>query len=143
MGASSYRASLRQALSGETKAYGFTLVVWGTGALAMAEHGNPGRSGAIAYVAGTLLAMTAVILLAFGGPAGRWESSGRTSFGLGGIHVVSVPVSVAVGWALAALLGPHWAAFGAAGFGAVMVFQLLLGLEVAVSSPNAGERPSR
>ena len=81
-----YRRALRIALSGETKAYGFTLVVWGTGAIMVGDHGQPAAAGAVSFIGGTLGAMALVLVVAF---VGSSEEPRRPSqhLGLGGLHV--------------------------------------------------------
>jgi len=48
----SYRRALRAAVAAGAKAYGFTLVIWTTAALATAERGLPGRTDALPSSAG-------------------------------------------------------------------------------------------
>src|SRR5690606_26960626 len=61
-----YRQALRSAVAAEAHAYGFTLVVWTTGALALTEEGLVlGR--VLAFLAGALAAMAVVVAAAFSG----------------------------------------------------------------------------
>jgi hypothetical protein len=128
-----YRQALRAALRGETKAYGFTLVVWGTGELLTAQRGQPGKAGAIAFMAGILTAMGLTLIAAFHGLPRTEHRSAQQHFGFGGVHILAVPVAMAVGWALGAAIHTHWPAYLLAGFGASSAYQLLLGLEVLLT----------
>ena len=104
-----YRTALRTAISSESKAYGFTLVVWGTAALATSEQGPPGRADTVAYLGGLLGGMALVILLALGGPTGTWSASHLPRYAAGAIHALSVGAAAAAGWGSAALLdGSGW-----------------------------------
>ncbi len=58
--------ALRFALSRQASAYGFTLIVWGTGAVAASRLGGPDPTEAFAYVGGALTAAVLVVLFAFG-----------------------------------------------------------------------------
>lgn len=145
-GVKQYRKALRVALRGETKAYGFALIIWGNGALAINEHGVPDAAAAIAYIGGALAAMALVLLIAFDGPARPGRGSPSQHIGLGGIHVIAVPVAIAVGWCLSGVIDSSWLAFLASSFGAVTAYQLLLGLEVAMFPtppvpPDRAEHP--
>jgi len=128
-----YRHALRGVLSSESKAYGFTLVVWGSGSMLTAERGQPGRSGAIAFVGGLLLGVAAAIVVSFGGPAERLETSQGRRPGAGGIHLASVGAAIGVAWGVAAIVVQHWVAYLLSGIAAGFVYQLVLGLEVALT----------
>ncbi|HEY1564085.1 MAG TPA: hypothetical protein VGF72_05315 [Gaiellaceae bacterium] len=53
-GMSRYLHALRFALSNQANAYGFTLVVWGTGSLAIWQLGKPDPADVFAYLGGRL-----------------------------------------------------------------------------------------
>ena len=59
----SYRLALRAAVASGEKAYGFTLVIWTTGAVVVSQHGIPRAGEAFAYLGGAL-AGTAIIIVA-------------------------------------------------------------------------------
>jgi hypothetical protein len=130
-----YRASLRDALAAEAKAYGFTLVTWGTGAMTTAVRGTPDAPQALAYVGGAFAAMALVILVTFAGTGERMtgEPPGRR-LAWGAVHLVSVAAGLAAGWGAAELVVPRWGAFLCAGAAATLAYQLVLGLEVALSA---------
>jgi hypothetical protein len=129
-----YRSALRTALSSESKAYGFTLAVWGSGSLLMSERGLPGRSGTVAFVAGVLAGVAGSITIALGGPASDWASNARRRIGGGAVHLLSVGTALAAAWIIGAGITVHWLAYLLAGIAAGLLYQLVLGLEVAVTS---------
>lgn len=117
-------------MSSESKAYGFTLVVWATGALAMSEQGPPGRSGVLAYLGGLLGGMLLIVLVAFGHPGHSLRGHQLRRYAGGAIHVLSVGTAVAAGWLCAAAFDPKWVAYLSAGAAAGFVYQIVLGLEI-------------
>jgi hypothetical protein len=129
-----YRDALRSALASETKAYGFTLVVWGTGSIVTAERGSPGRSGVAAYVGGLLAGMALTIVAAGGAPASGSSPRRRRRYAVGAVHLVSVAAAIAAGFALALVVAAHWLAYLLAGVVAAAVYQFALGLEVAFTT---------
>lgn len=130
-----YRRALQQAISSESKAYGFTLVVWGTAAMVTSERGLPGRMGTVAYLGGLLVGMAVVVLLVLGGPTSRWRTPSQhpRRLAAGAIHAASVAAAVAAGWGCAALFDLKWLAYLTAGAAASVVYQFVLGLEVAAT----------
>lgn len=127
-----YRLGLRAAVASSSKAYGFTLVIWSTAALTVSHHGIPKAGEAFAFLGGALAAMATIILASFGGWRATFSDIGLVRRAYGAIHLVSVVVAVLIGW-LAATLLDGAAAFAAASFGAVLAYNLLLALEVALS----------
>lgn len=132
--ASNYRSALRAVIASESRAYGFTLIVWGTGALAIHRHGLPDSTGTVAYLGGLLGGIVLVALMAFGDPHATWRPSAESRRYAGGmIHLASVSGAVAAGWLSAALVVPTWPAFLSAGASASIVYQLVLAVEVIPS----------
>ena len=137
-----YRESLRAALSGESKAYGFALVVWGSGALAVDERGWPHPLDVIGFVGGALLATIVVLLASFGGPTGDFHARRLHRFAFGGLHIVSIAGALSLAFLVSSVVGPRVIAFLLTGFGASIVYHLLLGLEVAFSIVETEHTPS-
>ncbi|GAA0463769.1 hypothetical protein MUK72_08175 [Halococcus dombrowskii] len=54
-------------LVAESKAYGYTLTIWGGGAILVAHYGTPSILAVAAYVGGALVAMALLAVVAFGG----------------------------------------------------------------------------
>jgi hypothetical protein len=134
-----YRSALGTALSSESKAYGFALVVWGGGSLLTAERGLPGRFGAVGYVAGLLLGVALSIGVAQSGPASDWAAQARRRLGAGAVHLLSVAVALAGAWGVALAVASHWLSYFLAGTVGGLVYQLVLGLEVAVTASQQGD----
>jgi hypothetical protein len=128
-------------IAAESKAYGFALVLWGTGAVVESSRGRPTLSGAIAYVGGALVAMALVVLATFGGPLGTWQARSYRRYAAGAVHLVSTAAAIGSGAGVAAAIGTGSLAFLGAGFTAVLVYQLLLGGEVMTSIADDDERP--
>lgn len=138
-----YRLALRAAIASESKAYGFTLVIWSDGALAIAQHGTPDPLSCFAYLGGALLAMALVVLATFGGPSGKWEAKPLPRYAFGAAHLGSVLIAVLASWGVASAIRPAPPAFACAGFTGALAFQLLLGAEVALSVAGEPFRPER
>lgn len=134
---SRYLHALRFALSNQANAYGFTLVVWGTGALAIWQLGKPDPADVFAYLGGALVSISLIVAVVFG----VWhpfESPEPPRRPFSAMHLASAPAATAVGWALTLLLDGAPGLLVAA-FLAVGVYQLLLAVEVAVAlAPRPG-----
>lgn len=125
-----YLHSLRFALSGQASAYGFTLIIWGTGALTVYQLGQPGPAEVFSYVGGALVAAVLIIAGAFGiRKTIREEKPRRRAYSA--MHLPSVPIAMLAGWAVTHLL-VGWAGFFMAGFVAVLVYEVLLSLEIVL-----------
>ena len=122
-----YRRGLLDSVSGESNAYGFTLVIWTTGALALVEHPRPRAVDAFAFLGGALLAMTLIVLIAFA-RAGTPDAAVAPARARGALHLVSVSAGVVAGWGAAASLAAPFALL-AASFTGVVVFHAFLGAE--------------
>jgi hypothetical protein len=133
-----YRTALKSAVSSESKAYGFTLVVWGAASLVMSRHGLAGLSGTVAYIGGLLAGMSIAVLVALGGPFKTWTSMSLRRYAIGAIHLGSVAAGMGAGYAAALVIRPHWAAYLGAGLAAGLVYQLSLGLEVDATRASEG-----
>lgn len=129
--------ALRFALSRQANAYGFTPVIWGTGALATWQLGKPGPADVFAYLGGALLSVSAIVAAAFGlrRPFRQGEPSRRP---FSAMHVPSVPAAVAAGWRLTMLVGGAGGFFLAAFVGAGLYQALLAGEVAAALAPGAG-----
>jgi hypothetical protein len=64
------RDRLRANLLAEGRAYGYTLTVWGAGAMLIREFGVPAHGAVFAYVGGALAAMAVLAAVAFEGLTG-------------------------------------------------------------------------
>ena len=137
-----YVRALRFALSRQANAYGFTLVVWGTGALATWQLGTPDPAEIFAYVGGGLVSISLIVALVFGvrQPFQGHEPRRRP---FSAMHLPSVPAAMAAGWGATLLVGGPGGFFLSAGL-AVAVYQLLLAVEVALAlAPDHDVRHER
>lgn len=133
-----YLDSLRFAFSGQASAYGFTLVIWGTGALAISQIGTPDPVEVFCYVAGALAAAVLIVAVAFGFRASlRAEEPERRAHSA--MHLLSVPSAMAAGWSVTVALG-GWAGYLMAGFIAVLLYEALLSLEIVVALTGPPKR---
>lgn len=128
---SAYLRALRFALSRQASAYGFTLTVWGAGALAIERLGGPDPAEVFAFVGGALVAAVIIVALAFG----AWNTlragePRRRSYSA--MHLPSVPVAVAGGWGVTLVLGGPAGYFTAA-FVAVCLYESLLSAEIGLA----------
>jgi hypothetical protein len=66
-----YARGLRAAVSASAAPYGYTLTIWGSGAVLAATTGTPGVADALGFIAAAVVAFVALGTLAFGGVARR------------------------------------------------------------------------
>ena len=129
-----YRHALRVVVAAESKAYGFTLVIWGSGALTAAERGVPGATDVVAFVGGAMASIVAVIAATYRRPSAELQPVPVRQRASGAIHVFSVGLALALAWSVAASVHARWLAYGASGVVACLAYQLIVGLEVFVST---------
>jgi hypothetical protein len=130
-----YREALRSILRTETKAYGFALVIWGTGALSEAQRGTPSKVSVVAFIGGAIAAMGIITAVTLGGPFARWKPQQRavTRYPIGSVHIVSVSAAIAAGWAVTIVLTDQALAYLASSATAIFIYQLALGAEIALA----------
>jgi hypothetical protein len=131
---SRYRRSLRNSVSAEARAFGFSVVLLASAYLCVGAHGLPGTGGTLAYAGGVLAAQLATAALAFGGTHETWSTGEDVRYrAYGAVHLVSVSLAILLAWGVASLVGAHTAAFAATGFAAIAAYQLLLAVELALA----------
>jgi hypothetical protein len=137
-----YRRALRAVVAGQSRAYGFTLVIWTTGAFALADEGVPTHEDALAYLVGAVAGIAVIVLVAFGDLRASWGDLSFDRRAYGAIHLISVLAGVGCGAAALALVDGVLAFF-LGPFVAVVVFDLVMALEVILSvdpdRPRGGE----
>jgi hypothetical protein len=126
------RRSGRVALSSLGPAYGFTLVIWATGGMIMHFHGLPQPWQLFAFAASALGAIAVAAFAAFGSPGVVWTQREPHRRAVGVVHLVSPLAGIAAGWPLAAL--SKAVATELAPFAAVLVFQLMVAVEIRLST---------
>jgi hypothetical protein len=136
-----YLHALLFTLSNRANAYGFTLVVWGTGALASWQLGRPDPADIFAYLGRALVSISLIVALVFGvwRPFEEIEPPRRP---FSAMHLASAPAAAASGWALTLVLGGIGGFFVSA-FVAVGAYQLLLAVEVAAALAPGRKEPRR
>lgn len=77
---------LRSALVNESRAYGFTIAFWGSGAMLIKAHGLPVLSEALLYGLGAVVGFGLMALLAYRSPLTRAEEKGEEVVSLGMVH---------------------------------------------------------
>ncbi len=125
------RRRLAANLAREAEAYGYTLSIWGGGALLIDAYGIPGLAGVVAYLVGALAGFAALATVAF---RGFFESATvETSESVvvaSMVHVVSTAGSLAAAFAVSHLLRPPaLLAFVLAGVLVTVAYNLLLLVE--------------
>ncbi|MBX0321901.1 hypothetical protein EGH21_02530 [Halomicroarcula sp. F13] len=126
------RTRLESNLAAESEAYGYTLSIWGGGALLVHTFGIPGVTWAMAYVAGALGGFGTLAVLAFRGvseTAAPPES--QSPLVASTIHVVATGGTLAAVYLLVTVAGNRRpvVVYLVAGFLATAAYNLLLLLE--------------
>lgn len=127
----SYRRALRVAIRSQANAYGFTLIIWGTGALVIDQLGMPKPVDVFCYIGGALSAATILIAGAFDLPSAL-DADDPPLRATSAVHLVSVPVAICAGWS-STLAIQGWAGYFLAGLVAVLLYEILLSVEIALS----------
>ena len=83
------RNHLRSLLAGESRAYGFTIAFWGSGAILINSFGTPNFIEAVSYGAGAITGFGILALLAFRGISKDLESSQGAALVLSSIHYLA------------------------------------------------------
>lgn len=121
-------------LTAEAQAYGYTLTVWGAGAMLVSAYGPPDVTSVFLYVSGALVGFGALAAVAFGGLFERRDSSpSSTLLAASTIHVAATLGNLAVSYAAVVAargveLPASWTFF-LVGVQATATYNLLLLLE--------------
>lgn len=132
------RQRLADNLVSETEAYGYTLSVWGAGAMLIDTFDVPDAFAVFLFVGGALTSYAVLAGVAFGQPLTQVETSDEEQLTAASIvHVVATLGNLAVSHllvqALAALAAGTWVAAFAVGFQVSLSYNLLLLLERGVT----------
>jgi hypothetical protein len=120
-------------LVAESKAYGYTLSIWGGGAILIAHYGVPDILQVGAYVGGALVAMAVLAVVAFGGLlAEQRRPEGEPPPVASMVHIVATGGSLLVSY-LVSIVGkgrlPPALVFGLVGFLGTALYNTLLVFE--------------
>ena len=106
-----YVDGLATTLSGAVVPYGYTLVVWTSGAFAQFHHGTPHPKDVIAFAVGAVVTYGVLRVLARDGEPHPPRGLAREGLVVaGGLHLASIAAGIAVAWA-AARVGGAWGWF--------------------------------
>jgi hypothetical protein len=139
------RSELANNLANESEAYGYTLSVWGAGALLIDAYGVPSILGITAYLGGALAGFATLVAVAFGGvlDTTRVETS-NSPLVVSTVHVVSTGGSLAVASGVIRFsLVPPLLTFLLVGFSVTVTYNLLLLAEELLAHFLDGRKESR
>ncbi|MFB6158142.1 MAG: hypothetical protein ABEJ95_00600 [Candidatus Nanohalobium sp.] len=122
---------LRSALAKESRAYGFTIAFWGSGAMLISESGLPGLFEALSYGGGAVVGFGALTILAYRRTLSPVDFEESQVMILGMVHYFAALFPVILSYYLAGLPSP-WS-FLSAGFAASTVYNLGMLAEEALS----------
>ena len=119
-------------LTSESEAYGYTLTIWGTGALLINQYSTPNVVQVFSFVGGGLLGFAVLALLAFRCLFAREDPDENDQLIVASaIHLVGTGGALSIGYLLIEATRfytplPAAAGFLFAGFEATVVYNLLL-----------------
>jgi hypothetical protein len=126
------RSRLADNLVRESAAYGYTLTVWGSGAMLIAAFGMPPPDEVFAFVSGAVVGFAALAALAFQGVLEERDTDCGDLRVASMVHVVATLGTLAVVYGFTHLrdwLLPDLAAFAAVGVFVVVGYNLALLVE--------------
>jgi hypothetical protein len=132
------RTNLQGSLAAAASPYGYTLVIWSSGAVAMDVLGSPAPWEVLLFLAGASLGFLGVALAVFGRFVVELETPPSKRLSLLGItHVLSVGLAVVLVWGAVSLIdGP--AGWPVAGALATVVYLAVGAVQVTIASPHDG-----
>ncbi len=133
-----YLRGLTAAVGQTAGAYGYTLVIWCTGAMLIHFHGLPRPGDVALFVAGAVIAFVLVELGAMRGSPSRSEAAPTRAVWLAGAaNGLSAGAAVAGAYGLSIAIGVDDLAWPVTAFAASTTYFLVLGLQVALSEKKA------
>lgn len=127
------RQTLRSNLAAESKAYGYTLSIWGSGAILIHSYGAVAPANVLSFVGGAVLAFGVLAWIAFTAVFSRFAFDHEEDFVVASlIHILAAFGNVAISLAIVGWLhGPlsPWIVFGLIGFHASFSYNVLLLIE--------------
>ena len=122
---------LRSALANESRAYGFTIAFWGSGAILVAEHGLPSLTEALSYGGGAVIGFGLLTLLAYHRALGEPDYQENKIAILGMVHYLSALLPILLA-AYFAKIGSPWS-FGLTGLSTSVAYNFGMLVEEALS----------
>lgn len=125
------RQLLRSILVGESRAYGFTIAFWGSGALLINAFGVPGTTEVFMYATGAIAGFAALSVLAFSSLFETAETEDTDYLVLSMIHYLASLGPLIITHFLTDMVA--WLAFFLSGASVSLVYNLLQLMEEFVS----------
>ncbi|PSH00030.1 MAG: hypothetical protein BRC28_01320 [Nanohaloarchaea archaeon SW_4_43_9] len=122
---------LRSTLANESKAYGFTIAFWGSGALLVNYSGLPTVSEALMYGLGAITGFAALILYSYRNTFSEIEYEESDVMVLSMVHYVAALLPIAITYYIGRLETPY--NFLMTGFSVSMLYNLGMILEEILS----------
>ena len=133
-----YRQRLRGAVASSAAPYGYTLVIWCSGAVAAHFRGIPATEHALMLAAGAITAFALVGLLAFGMPEHVLVSPKEKQVELwGAFHLPVVAASLGIATLLANFVHNAILAWLFVGFAATATYLLVIALQYMLAERRA------
>jgi len=123
---------LRSALEKESRAYGFTIAFWGSGAMLISEHGLPSLIEALSFGGGSVLGFGLLTLIAYHRALGQPNHEEDKIMILGMVHYFAALIPIIMA-AYFAKINPSWISFGLTGIGTSIGYNLGMLVEEALS----------
>ena len=141
---SHYRQRLRGAVASSAAPYGYTLVIWCSGAVTANVRGLPATEHALMLAAGAITAFALVGLLAFGKPARVLASPEEKEVQLwGAFHLPVVAAALGIATLLAHAVHDAILAWLLVGFAATATYLLVIALQYMLAERRANRRKLR
>ncbi|MFB6077099.1 MAG: hypothetical protein ABEK12_03140 [Candidatus Nanohaloarchaea archaeon] len=131
---------LRINLTDESKAYGYTLVIWGSGAVLTNAVGVPLATQIMTYILGALTGFGLLAIPVYGGVFGRIPNVKEEEvivFSM--VHLLAALGTIAIAAGIADMLPPLWAFF-MVGLNATVSYNVFLLAEVLIARQLASHR---
>jgi hypothetical protein len=123
------RNYLQSLLAGESRAYGFTIAFWGSGAMLINTHGVPGIERALLYGLGAVTGFGILAIAAFGNSGKKVEYENPGYIVLGMVHYIAALIPIYLSYMInLASLTPAWKFF-LSGMAVSTVYNILAVLE--------------
>lgn len=122
---------LRSTLEKESRAYGFTIAFWGSGAILIAENGLPSMIEALSYGGGAVLGFGLLTLIAYQRALGHPKYENSQIMVLGMVHYIAALVPIILAAYFSKLMSP-WS-FLLTGISASVAYNLGMLIEESLS----------
>lgn len=122
---------LKATLAGESRAYGFTIAFWGSGAMLIKEAGLPTLLEALSYGGGAVLGFAALTTLVYGNALRIAEYKENDIVVLGMVHYLAALIPIAAAAYLAKMDAPL--SFLLTGFAVSTTYNLGMLVEESIS----------